>query len=145
MARIAVLLAALFLVACGNSEDVTITQTSAETTAEETTGEDTTTTTTVTEVTETSTTEDDPDDGDGGSTGGVPAGAESCGSGVYVDSATTSCAFGRNVAADYYSSPSNTFESFSPTTGESYEMTCSGPPPIVCTGGNNATVYLTHA
>ena len=152
---LAAIVAAFALAACGNSEDVTITQTGTEAETseddqvaeleeqveelqEEADDEDATSTTT-------STTDEAPPPDDSGSTGGVPAGSESCGDGVYVEGSTTSCAFGRNVAADYYSSPGNTFESFSPTTGQSYEMTCTGPPPIVCTGGNNATVYLTHA
>ena len=140
MALIAVLLAALFLVACGDSEDVTITQTSAESTEDSTT-EDTTSTTTVTEVTETQTTEEPPPDDEGG-TGDVPSDAESCGSGVFVQSGTTSCAFGQNVADDYFSSGGGSFESFSPTTGKSYTMSCSGGSPITCTGGENAVVYI---
>ena len=74
--------------------------------------------------------------------GGVPSSAESCGSGVYAESGTTSCAFALNVASDYFSSASNTFESFSPATGEVYTMTCSGSPVAVCRGGNNAAVYI---
>ena len=144
MALLVVLLAALVLAGCGNSEDVTITQSTTEASrqdGETSTTEETTTTT----VTSTTGPPPDEDTAPSGGTGGVHADAESCGGGVYVDSSTTSCAFGRNVAADYYSSSSDTFESFSPATGETYEMTCSGPPPIVCTGGDNATVYLTHA
>jgi hypothetical protein len=74
--------------------------------------------------------------------GGIPGDAENCGSQVYARAGTTSCAFALNVASDYYSSESNSFESFSPTTGESYAMTCSGSALVVCTGGNNAAVYL---
>lgn len=79
---------------------------------------------------------------DGSSGGGLPADAEDCGSGVYARSGTTSCSFALNVAADYYSVPGNTFTSFSPSTGQAYEMSCSGGAPVVCTGGNNAAVYL---
>jgi hypothetical protein len=74
--------------------------------------------------------------------GGVPSDADDCGAGVFARSGTTSCAFALNVASDYYSSPSNTFESYSPTTGTTYTMTCSGSAPVVCTGGNNAAVYI---
>lgn len=75
-------------------------------------------------------------------TGGLPADAEGCGAGVYARSGTTSCEFALVVAADYFSSSSSSFESFSPTTGQSYTMTCSGTAPAVCTGGNNAAVYI---
>lgn len=159
LALLTTLLLALGLAACGGGEDVTVTQ---EATSESTDGESTDDVAELEEqieelqdevdsgddsesgLTTTSTTTPDeaPPEGD---TGGVPADAANCGAGVYVDSSTTSCAFGKNVAADYFSSPGNTFESFSPTTGESYEMTCAGPPPIVCTGGDGAVVYLTHA
>jgi cell division protein FtsB len=55
----------------------------------------------------------------------------------------TSCAFARNVANDYYSSGSSSnFSTYSPVTGQTYQMTCGGGSPVVCTGGNNATVYF---
>lgn len=73
---------------------------------------------------------------------GVPSDAESCGAGVFARSGSTSCSFALNVASDYYSSGSNRFQSFSPATGQTYTMTCSGGSPVVCTGGNNAAVYL---
>ena len=92
------------------------------------------------ETTVTTTSEAPPPETSGGS---VPADAEDCGAGVFVDASTTSCEFGLNVAEDYFSVPGNTFESFSPATDDTYTMTCSGPPPIVCTGGNGATVYIT--
>lgn len=73
---------------------------------------------------------------------GVPSDAESCGAGVFARSGSTSCSFALNVASDYYSSGSNRFQSFSPATGQTYTMTCGGGSPVVCTGGNNAAVYL---
>lgn len=73
---------------------------------------------------------------------GVPADAENCGAGVYAAAGTTSCAFALNVASDYYSSPSSSFNSYSPSTGQTYRITCSGSAPVVCTGGNNAAVYI---
>jgi hypothetical protein len=138
---LAAIVAGFALAACGNSEDVTITQ-SAEETTEDATTEDTASTTTVTETTETSTTDDSAPPDDEGGTAGVPSDAESCGSGVFVESGSTSCAFGLNVADDYFSAGGGSFESFSPTTGESYTMSCSGGSPITCTGGNNAVVYI---
>lgn len=83
-----------------------------------------------------------PPEGSGDTGGGLPADAESCGAGVYASSATTSCEFALNVASDYYASPDDTFTSYSPTTGEAYTMSCSGTAPVVCTGGNDAAVYI---
>jgi hypothetical protein len=79
---------------------------------------------------------------DEGGTGGVPADAESCGSGVFVQGSTTSCDFGLVVAQDYLASGGGSFESFSPATGKNYSMSCSGGSPITCTGGQNAVVYI---
>ncbi len=148
-----VLLASMTLAACGG-EDVTITQTTPDPAAEEEMSDDEIADLQAEieelqedvdesdEPAETTTTTEAPLPDEGA---GVPASAEDCGAGVFVDGGTTSCGFGLNVAADYFSSPGNTFESFSPATGETYRMTCSGPPPILCTGGNNATVYITEA
>jgi hypothetical protein len=82
-----------------------------------------------------------PPDDEGGS-GDVPADAKSCGSGVFVQSSTTSCEFGLVVAQDYFASGGASFESFSPATGKNYSMSCSGGSPITCTGGENAVVYI---
>ena len=38
------------------------------------------------------------------------------------------------------SGATNTFSVYSPVTGQSYIMTCSGINPTLCTGGNNALV-----
>lgn len=54
----------------------------------------------------------------------------------------TSCAFAYNVEDAYYSSPGNVVDVYSPTTGVTYTMSCSGSAPTICSGGNNATVYL---
>ena len=55
----------------------------------------------------------------------------------------TSCEFAQNVANDYNASGgSSSFSTYSPVTGQTYQMTCAGSSPVVCTGGNNATVYF---
>ena len=62
-----------------------------------------------------------------------------CGNGVTAG-ANTSCAFAQNVAADW----PNTGNVYSPVTGQSYDMFCTGPGTyeytVSCTGGNNAFV-----
>lgn len=69
----------------------------------------------------------------------VPAGMTNCGGGVYAG-ADTSCPFAQNVAADW----PNTGNVYSPVTGQSYTMTCTGPGTyedvVTCEGGNNAEV-----
>jgi hypothetical protein len=52
--------------------------------------------------------------------------------------ADTSCPFAQNVAADYTGTGLD--EAYSPVTGETYDMNCSGSDPVVCTGGDNAFV-----
>jgi hypothetical protein len=56
----------------------------------------------------------------------------------------TSCAFARNVRANYYQSSGGniSLNVYSPTTGRYYTMSCTGGSPHVCTGGNNASVYF---
>jgi hypothetical protein len=71
----------------------------------------------------------------------VPAGMTNCGGGVYAG-ADTSCPFAQNVAADY--TGGDPFSVYSPVTGQSYTMTCTGPGTyedvVTCEGGNNAEV-----
>ena len=130
---------------CGEGDTTIISTTSSSTqttpatsTTEPAEGTTTTTTTTTTSAS----------GGGGGGGGGdevlpgIPGDAESCGSGVFAAAGTTSCPFALNVAEDYFANPGGSFESFSPTTGESYEMSCTGSPAVTCTGGNNATVYI---
>jgi hypothetical protein len=70
------------------------------------------------------------------------ASSSTCGDGISVNGAT-SCAFARNVAAEYRSSGgASTIEVFSPVTHQSYTMSCAGGVPTVCRGGNNAVVYV---
>ena len=67
-----------------------------------------------------------------------------CGDGVTAG-ANTSCPFALNVAADY--TGGDPFSVYSPVTGQSYTMTCTGPGTyedvVTCSGGNNAFVSFT--
>jgi hypothetical protein len=57
--------------------------------------------------------------------------------------ANTTCPFALNVASQYNGAGSNTpFSAYSPATRREYTMSCSSGSPVVCTGGNNATVYI---
>lgn len=77
--------------------------------------------------------------------GAPPNGAKPCGDGLSVGAATT-CPFAHNVQRAFVSSNgSSTIEAYSPTTGETYMMRCTGEGTVVCHGGNNATVYLMAA
>jgi Glucodextranase, domain B len=67
-------------------------------------------------------------------------GQTSCGGGLSVGPDTT-CSFAENVRAAYSHSGPGTVEVFSPVTQKTYFMTCGGRP-VVCTGGNNASVYF---
>lgn len=74
--------------------------------------------------------------------GGIPSGATSCADDVYAGP-NTSCEFAFNTATNYYGSGGSTnIDVFSPVTGKNYVMNCVGSSPTVCTGGNNASVYL---
>lgn len=72
------------------------------------------------------------------------ASVTACGGNVSVG-ANTSCAFGGNVASSYYAYGAGgvaRLDVYSPVTGTYYMMTCVPGIPVVCTGGNNATVYI---
>jgi hypothetical protein len=80
------------------------------------------------------------------SASGVPAagytsGTTACGDGVSVGP-NTSCAFAANVQSAYDWHGAGIVTAYSPVTDTTYIMTCSGDSPVVCTGGNDATVYL---
>ena len=63
-----------------------------------------------------------------------------CGGGMSVGPGT-SCAFASNVRASYQGP--GTYSVFSPVTNQSYSMTCNASNgQVVCTGGNNATVFF---
>jgi serine/threonine protein kinase len=73
----------------------------------------------------------------------LPSGAKPCGGGVSVGPATT-CPFARNVQRAFDASDgSATIDAYSPVTGETYTMHCTGSPTTVCRGGKDAAVYLT--
>lgn len=85
--------------------------------------------------------------------GAPPAGAYQCrsaGSGPYdsvaVGSSVTSCEFAEAVWSQYVGSGglggSRTVRAYSPVTGKSYTMSCSGGAVVTCTGGNDAVVHI---
>ena len=70
------------------------------------------------------------------------AGSTSCENGLSVNS-VTSCSFARSVRDAYDTSGgASSIDAFSPVTGQTYTMRCSGAIPVVCTGGNSAAVYI---
>lgn len=72
----------------------------------------------------------------------APSASSSCGDGLSVNSVTT-CPFARNVRAEYENSGgASVIEVYSPVTGQTYRMTCSGALPTVCRGGNGAVVSI---
>jgi hypothetical protein len=82
----------------------------------------------------------------GGSGGGESStqssGSTSCGEGLSVNSATT-CSFARNVRDAYRDSGgASEIDVYSPVTRRTYTMRCTAGVTTVCTGGNNAAVYI---
>jgi hypothetical protein len=75
------------------------------------------------------------------SSSGSSTSGSSCGGGVSVG-ANTSCGFAQNVADGYRATGDSVIRAYSPTTHDTYAMTCSGSNPTVCHGGNDATVYI---
>jgi hypothetical protein len=145
--------AALALAACGGDSDpVTVTETTETPTVNDSSEEIDELEEQVEDLQDEADADDDsssldepepsPPTDDEGGTGGVPADAKSCGSGVFVEGSTTSCDFGLVVAQDYFASGGGDFESFSPATGKNYSMSCSDGSPITCTGGDGAVVYI---
>lgn len=82
--------------------------------------------------------------GDGYTGSSAPGPVSTCATGVQVGP-NTSCSFAMNVAGEYGSNPgAYSISAYSPVTGQYYTMSC-GPwngGGTVCTGGNNASVYL---
>ena len=79
-----------------------------------------------------------------------PNAAVACGGDVFVG-ANTSCPFARNLEKAYRAARCGsdgcamdpaTVTAFSPVTGRTYVMHCTGGPPLVCRGGVNALVEL---
>lgn len=75
---------------------------------------------------------------------------ERSGTGPYAAVASandhTSCSFAANVRSEYVQAGANgatvSIDVYSPMTNTWYTMQCSGDQPVMCTGGNDAVVYL---
>jgi serine/threonine protein kinase len=73
----------------------------------------------------------------------LPSNARPCTAEVSVKTLTTSCVFGKNVARAYNASGGGSeIVAYSPKTHTTYTMSCSGTDPVVCTGGDEAIVYI---
>jgi Glucodextranase, domain B len=68
-------------------------------------------------------------------------GTSGCGAGLLVGP-NTSCGFAANVQDEYHRSGPGWINVYSPVTGRTYDMYCTGSSPHVCTGGNNAAVFF---
>ncbi len=64
-----------------------------------------------------------------------------CGDGLSVGPNTT-CPFAVNVRSAYWQQGPGTVMAYSPVTHRTYAMSCSREALVVCTGGNNASVYF---
>jgi hypothetical protein len=76
----------------------------------------------------------------GGYAGASPV-VSSCGGGLSVGPDTT-CPFAQNVRETYAREGPGNHTVYSPVTGKTYSMSCSYGHPVVCTGGNSASVYF---
>jgi serine/threonine-protein kinase len=75
----------------------------------------------------------------------LPPDARLCSDGVGVKTLTTSCVFGLNVAREYrLSGGAGEITAYSPKTHTTYTMSCSGGDQVVCTGGEDAIVYINY-
>ncbi len=77
--------------------------------------------------------------------GSVPAstptsGAGTCGGGISINTATTTCGFARNVREAYLASGAAQISAYSPTTGRHHQMQCTSSSPHVCTNASDAYV-----
>ena len=72
-----------------------------------------------------------------------PSGAtQTCGDGLMVNG-VTSCPFADNVKRAYDREGDGTVNVYSPTTGQDYQMNCTTHDGVgLCTGGNNASVWI---
>jgi hypothetical protein len=76
------------------------------------------------------------------SNGPIPFATETnCGDGLTAG-ARTSCPFAENVRSTFEQSGAGALEVYSPTTGQTYRMYCTGGSAHICTGGNGASVYF---
>jgi len=71
--------------------------------------------------------------------GGSPSAA--CSAGLSVGP-NTSCPFAEHVRAAYFQHGPGTVAVYRPVTRRTHAMTCSGAAPVVCTGGDNASVII---
>jgi hypothetical protein len=71
-------------------------------------------------------------------------GATSCGGELSVGPDTT-CPFAEDVRAAYESHGPGVVDAYSPVTNQTYAMSCSSGSEVVCTGGNNASVFFPAA
>lgn len=82
----------------------------------------------------------------GGSSGASSgtSGQTDCGDGITAGNSATSCPFARNVAGEWGSNGGGSvvIDVYSPVTGRSYTMSCSGSSPVRCSGGNGALVLI---
>jgi Glucodextranase, domain B len=69
------------------------------------------------------------------------SGQTPCGGSLSVGPHTT-CAFAENVRSQYEADGPGTVEVYSPVTEKTYAMSCSSGSPVICTGGNDASVYF---
>jgi serine/threonine protein kinase len=75
----------------------------------------------------------------------VPSSADTCTSGLWVNS-VTSCPFAENTRSAYAEADgAKQISSYSPVTGETYAMQCEGTGTVVCRGGDNAAVWFSSA
>jgi serine/threonine-protein kinase len=80
-----------------------------------------------------------------GSQPNIPADSKSCTEGLWANS-VTSCPFAKNTRSAYAeANGSPKLQVYSPVTGVTYDMTCSGSSTVTCRGGENAAVYFTSA
>jgi glucodextranase-like protein len=71
----------------------------------------------------------------------VQSGETSCGGELSVGPNTT-CAFAEEVRSAYGDHGPGTVMAFSPATDRTYAMSCTDASDVVCTGGNDASVYF---
>jgi hypothetical protein len=71
----------------------------------------------------------------------VPVSTGNCAAGVTAG-ANTSCPFALSVRDAYDRHGPGTVIAYSPVTRRTYAMFCSRTAPVVCTGGDDASVYL---
>jgi serine/threonine kinase PknH len=75
----------------------------------------------------------------------LPPNSSPCSKGLWVNSDTT-CPFAENTRSAYAeANGAEKIQVYSPVTGLTYEMTCTGSPLVTCTGGDHAAVHFSSA